>query len=61
MSQESKWLRVIRISLNVAKTEIIIFRSEKTTITKKMNSQISSQKIKTNKISRNDYRWSSIL
>ena len=37
---------VNRISLNVAKTEIILFRSDKTKITKKWNFWISSQKIK---------------
>ena len=40
------WLRANRISLNVDKTEIIIFRPIRKTITKKMNFRISGQKIK---------------
>ena len=41
------WLRANRISLNVDKTEIIIFRPKRKTITKNMNFRISGQKIKT--------------
>ena len=40
------WLRANRISLNVDKTEIIIFRPKRKTITKKMNFRINGQKIK---------------
>ena len=39
------WLRANRISLNVDKTEIIIFRPKRKTITRKMNFRISGQKI----------------
>ena len=41
------WLRANRISLNVDKTEIIIFRPKKKTIKRKRNFRISGQKIKT--------------
>ena len=37
MSRVTHWLRANRISLDVAKTEIIIFRSCRTKITKKLN------------------------
>ena len=47
MSRVTHWLRANRISLDVAKTEIIIFCSCRTKITKKLNFQISAQKIKT--------------
>ena len=49
MSRVTKWLRPNRFSLNVAKTEIIIFRSEKTIMTEKMNFRLSGRKIKTKK------------
>lgn len=39
------WLRANKISLNTSKTEIIIFRSKRKTITKKLNFRISGQKI----------------
>ena len=39
------WLRANRISLNVDKTEIILFRPKRKTITKKLNFRISGQKI----------------
>ena len=41
------WLRANRISLNVDKTNIIIFRPKNKKITKKLNFRISGQKIKT--------------
>ena len=44
MSRVTHWLRANRISLNVAKTEIILFRSCRTKITRKLNFQISGQK-----------------
>ena len=47
MSRVTHWVRANRISLNVGKTEIILFRSCRTKITKKLNSQLSGQKIKT--------------
>ena len=47
MSRVTLQLRANRISFNVAKTEIILFPSCKTKITKKLNFQISGQKIKT--------------
>ena len=47
MSRVTHWLRANRISLNVAKTEIILFRSCRTKITKKLNLRISGQKIRT--------------
>ena len=37
MSRVKHWLRAYRISLNVAKTEIILFYSCRTKITKKLN------------------------
>ena len=46
MSRVTHSLRANRISLNVAKTEIILFRSCITKITKKLNFRISGQKIK---------------
>ena len=47
MPRVTHWLRANRISLNVAKTEIILFGSCRTKITKNLNFQISGQKIKT--------------
>ena len=47
MSRVTHWLRANKMSLNVAKTEIIIFHLHRTKITKKLNFQISVQKIKT--------------
>ena len=41
-----EWLRANKISLNVSKTEIILFRSSYKNITKKLNFRISGQKIK---------------
>ena len=56
------WLWADRISLNVGKTEIVIFRLKRKQI-KNMNFQISGQKIiynqNTNKISRPSIRWTS--
>ena len=46
MSRVTHWVRENRIFLNVAKTEIILFRSCRTKITKKLNFGISGQKIK---------------
>ena len=40
-----QWLRANRISLNVKKTDIIIFRPPGKTITKKLNFRVSGQKI----------------
>ena len=39
------WLWANKISLNTKKTEIVLFRSEKTIIKKNMNFRISGQKI----------------
>ena len=39
------WLRANRISLNVDKTEIIIFRPKGKDVTKKLNFRISGQQI----------------
>ena len=47
MSRVTHWQRANRISLNVTKTEIILFRSCRTKITKKINFRISGLKIKT--------------
>ena len=47
MSRVRHWLRANRISLNLAKAEIILFRSCRTKITKKLNFRIGGQKIKT--------------
>ena len=47
MSRVTHWLRANRIFFNVAKTEIILFRSYRTKITKKLNFRISGLKIKT--------------
>ena len=49
MSRIIKWLRATRISLNVPKTKIIIFRSNETTISNQINLWIWGQKIKTKK------------
>ena len=46
MSRVTHWLTANRIYLNVAKTEIILFRSCKTKITKILNFWIGGQKIK---------------
>ena len=43
--QTVQWLRANRISLNVNKTELIIFRSKNKSITKHQNFRISGQKI----------------
>ena len=40
-----KWLRASKISLNAAKTEIIIFRRKNTQVLKKFNFRLSGQKI----------------
>ena len=40
-----KWLRANKISLNAAKTEIIIFRRKNTQVLKKLNFLLSGQKI----------------
>ena len=40
------WLRANKISLNTKKTEIVLFRAQKTEIKKNMNFRISGQKIK---------------
>ena len=39
------WLRANRIALNTSKTEIVLFRSPKKMVTRKMNFRISGQKI----------------
>ena len=39
------WLRANKISLNTKKTEIVLFRAQKTIITKNMNFRISGQKV----------------
>ena len=41
-----EWVRANKLSLNVNKTEIIIFKSKNKTITKHLNFRISGQKIK---------------
>ena len=41
-----KWLRANRIALNTNKTEIVLFRSPRKIVTRKMNFGISGQKIK---------------
>ena len=43
------WLRANKISLNVDKTKILIFRAERKIISKKLNFRISGQKIKVSK------------
>ena len=49
MSRFKKWLRTKTISLNVAKTETSMFRSKRTSITKKINFRVSVQKAETKK------------
>ena len=50
MSRFKKWLRAKTMSLNLAKTEVSIFRSERTSITKKViNLRVSVQKAETKK------------
>ena len=39
------WLRANRISLNVSKTEIVLFRPKSKKINKKLNFRLSGQKI----------------
>ena len=39
------WLRANKISLNTSKTKIVLFRSKRKTITKKLNFRISGQNI----------------
>ena len=41
-----EWLRANRIALNTSKTEIVLFRTPRKPITRKMNFRISGQKIK---------------
>ena len=41
----AEWLRANRIALNTNKTEIVLFRSPRKTVTRKMNFRISGQKI----------------
>ena len=45
MAQIAQWLRANRISLNLNKTEIILFRSKNKKISKKLNFRVSGQKI----------------
>ena len=40
-----QWLRANKLALNVNKTDIVIFRSPRKQITKKMNFNLSGQKI----------------
>ena len=40
-----QWLETNKISINTEKTEIVLFRAQKTVIKKNMNFQISEQKI----------------
>ena len=50
MSRFKKWLRAKTMSLNLAKTEVSIFRSERTSITKNViNLRVSVQKAETKK------------
>ena len=49
------WLRVNRISLNVNKTEIIIFRPKGKDVTKKLNFRISGQQC--NKKTKLQNKW----
>ena len=46
LSNLVQWLQVNKIALNVNKTDIIIFRSSRKQITKKMNFRLSGQKIR---------------
>ena len=46
LSNLVQWLRANKISLNVNKTYIVIFRSPRKQITKKMNFRLSGQKIR---------------
>ena len=41
-----QWLQANKIALNVNKTDIVIFRSPRKQITKKMNFRLSGQKIR---------------
>ena len=41
-----QWLQANKIALNVNKTDIVIFRSPRKQITKKMNFCLSGQKIR---------------
>ena len=43
----AEWLRAKRIEVNAKKTEIVLFRSPRKIVTRKMNFQISGQKIQT--------------
>ena len=45
MSLLVQWLRANKISLNSSKTEIVIFRDQRKTITKKLNFRLSGQRI----------------
>ena len=60
-SRTTHWLRANRMSLDVAKIKIILFRSYRTKITKKLNFRINAPKIKTNTHKLEQKRFSSSL
>ena len=41
-----EWIRATKLSLNISKTELVIFKSKTKIFTKPLNFYISSQKIK---------------
>ena len=45
LSNLVQWLRANKISLNTKKTELVLFKSKRTKITKHLNFRISGQKI----------------
>lgn len=61
MSRTTHWLRANRMSLDVAKIKIILFRSYRTKITKKLNFRINAPKIKTKTHKLEQKRFSSSL
>ena len=61
LSRTTHWLRANRMSLDVAKIKIILFRSYRTKITKKLNFRINAPKIKTNTHKLEQKRFSSSL
>ena len=61
LSRTTHWLRANRMSLDVAKIKIILFRSYRTKITKKLNFRINAPKIKTKTHKLEQKRFSSSL
>ena len=64
----NEWIRANKLSLNVSKTEIIVFKRKNKNITKYLNFPMSGQKIKLNKqveyfgvILQDDLYWNSHL